>query len=513
MKTLLVLIVFSFLAVANLFAATDVYRATDIQPPPVPREFRAAWITEVASNADWPSKPGLSVAAQKAELITLLDQAVQLHLNAVVFQVRPASDAVYNSPYEPWSAVITGTQGKSPEPFYDPLAFAIQEAHKRGLELHAWFNPFRAWLSTERTAPAWNHVTRLHPEFIRRFGDQTWLDPGIPAVRNYVLSVVMDVVKRYDVDGVQFDDYFYPYPQNDANGHPLDFPDYGTWEEFGGPLHLGRDDWRRANINKFIYAAYVRIKATKPWVKIGVSPFGIWRPGYPPQIKGLDSYSSLYADSRLWLASGWVDYLSPQLYWSIDSRQQSFPVLLNWWERQNVHGRELWPGLSTAYVGENFSPEEIARQVQIIRSSAGATGEIYFHLKNLVDNIELNNLIRTQNMESALTPAMTWLSSDVPGQPTLSATEDTATNLTFQWTSPDAQSPRFWVLQYTGTNQVWKTQICPGSQSGCTFTTTHPDAISVSAEDNYGNVSSPAVLRRIVVPSARPWKKGMLNSY
>ncbi|HEY3761371.1 MAG TPA: family 10 glycosylhydrolase [Verrucomicrobiae bacterium] len=467
----------------------------------------------MASNADWPSGPGLSVADQKAQMTALLDQAVQLHLNAVVFQVRPACDAVYNSPYEPWSAVLTGTQGKPPAPFYDPLAFAIEEAHKRGLELHAWFNPFRAWLPTDKTAPAWNQITRLHPEFIRHYGDQTWLDPGLPVVRNYVLSVVLDVVKRYDVDGVQFDDYFYPYPQNGDNDRPLDFPDRDTWEEYGAPLHLSRDDWRRANINKFIYAAYVDIKAQKPWVKIGVSPFGIWRPGYPPQIKGLDSYASLYADSRLWLASGWVDYLAPQLYWSTDSRQQSFPVLLNWWERQNVRGRGLWPGLGAAYVGGTLSAEEIARQVEIIRYTGQATGEIYFHLNNLVNNVELNGLIRTQNVQTALAPALTWDSSDAPGQPILTATVDTATNLTFQWTSADSQSPRFWVLQYAGTNRMWRTQICPGTQSGCSFTTSHPEAIAISAMDHYGNVSAPAVLGRIAVPAPRPWRKGMLNSY
>src|SRR5260221_465047 len=196
---------------ATSCAAVDTYRPVALMPPAVPREFRGAWITCVASNADWPSQPGLTVAQQKAELILLLDRAAQLKLNAVFLQVRPASDAMYSSGIEPWSEYLTGTQGKSPEPFYDPLAFAITEAHKRGLELHAWFNPFRARQNLAKSPAAANHISKIHPEFIRQYGEQTWLDPGEPAVRAYVLRVVMDVVKRYDVDGVQFDDYFYPY--------------------------------------------------------------------------------------------------------------------------------------------------------------------------------------------------------------------------------------------------------------------------------------------------------------
>ncbi len=501
MKTHGVAIAFIFLFAANVFAAKDVYRAAGIEPPDVPREFRGAWITEVASNADWPSKPGLSAAEQKAELIALLDQAVQLHLNAIIFQVRPSADAVYASPYEPWSEYLTGVQGRPPEPYYDPLAFAIQEAHKRGLELHAWFNPFRVRLASAKSPPAWNDVMRTHPEFIRQYGDLTWVDPGEPAVRAYVLGIVMDVVKRYDVDGVQFDDYFYPYPQTDAEGRPLDFPDYATWKKYGEPMHLDRADWRRANINRFIYAAYLGIKREKPWVKFGVSPFGIWRPGYPPQIRGLDAYAVLSADSRLWLANGWVDYLSPQLSWSIASPEQSFPVLLDWWEEQNVKGRALWPGLSAAYVGREFSADEIARQVQVVRETPGVDGEIYFHLRNLVEDVGLNNLIRGENKTAALVPPMPWLSSSVPGRPVLSVTEDTPTNLTFQWQPAAGESPKLWVLQYLGTNEVWTSEICPSTQGGCTFSTFRPDAVAIRDLDQYGNLSAAASLRKVVIPT------------
>ena len=333
---------FIWLSAVTLLAADEVYRPVAVTPPEPPREFRGAWITEVASNQDWPSKPGVPAAQMQAELIALLDRAAQLKLNAVIFQVRPACDAIYASPLEPWSAYLTGRMGQPPQPAFDPLAFAVAEAHQRGLELHAWFNPFRALLPEDKTFVALNHISKTHPELIRQYGDQTWLDPGEPAAREHVLRVILDVVRRYDVDGVQFDDYFYPYPEKDAAGRGLNFPDDASWRKYGG--NLNRDDWRRQNINQFVHDVYQNIKAAKPWVKFGVSPFGIWRPGSPKTILGLDAYANLYADSRLWLASGWVDYFSPQLYWPVDAPQQSFPALLNWWTAQNVNNRGLWPG-------------------------------------------------------------------------------------------------------------------------------------------------------------------------
>ncbi|MGH7975233.1 MAG: glycoside hydrolase family 10 protein, partial [Limisphaerales bacterium] len=257
---------FAFLVPTLLFAADEIYQPASIVPPLPPREFRGAWIATVA-NIDWPSKPGLPVAQQKAELISLLDRAAQLKLNAVIFQVRSACDAMYASPLEPWSEYLTGTQGKAPQPFYDPLAFAIAEAHKRGLELHAWFNPFRARNFQAKSPAAADHISRTHPELVRKYGGELWLDPGEPAVREHVLRVVMDVVRRYDIDGVQFDDYFYPYPKKNSYGEEMDFPDYATWKKYGNGL--SRDNWRRQNINQFIQTIYQNIKAVKPWVKFG----------------------------------------------------------------------------------------------------------------------------------------------------------------------------------------------------------------------------------------------------
>ncbi|HEY1717729.1 MAG TPA: family 10 glycosylhydrolase [Verrucomicrobiae bacterium] len=481
---------------AMLFAANFIYQPAAVKPPNPPREFRGAWITEVATNQDWPSKPGLSVAEQKAELVSLLDRAVQLHLNAIILQVRPECDAMYASPIEPWSEYLTGTMGKAPQPFYDPLAFAIEEAHKRGLELHAWFNPFRALLADTKSPVALNHISRTHPELVRKYGDQLWLDPGEPVVRQYVLRVVMDVVKRYDVDGVQFDDYFYPYPEKDSAGRVLDFPDYATWEKYGLPNGYDRASWRRQNINQFIQAVYQNIKAVKPWVKFGVSPFGIWRPGFPKQIRGLDAYASLYADTRLWLANGWLDYFSPQLYWPVDDFPHSFPALLGWWSSQNIQGRNLWPGLSTANVGEKFSANEIARQIQITRAQSGAGGEIFFHLKNLTDNPALAAVIRNAYPQPALVPASPWLDSFSPDKPRLAIVGNTGANVQVRWENSGGEPAWLWVLQSRATNSVWTTEILPASRTNYTFENSSPDIISIHAVNRAGNLSPPAALKK-----------------
>jgi uncharacterized lipoprotein YddW (UPF0748 family) len=488
------LAVFIGLLPVMLFAAGEVYRPVAVTPPLPAREFRGAWIAAVATNQDWPSKPGLPVAQQKAELIALLDRAAQLKLNAVILQVRPMCDAIYASPIEPWSERITGTQGRAPQPFYDPLAFAIAEAHRRGLELHAWFNPFRAThpLAESRVAP--NHISKTHPELTRQYGRHLVLDPGEPAARAHTLAVVMDVVNRYDIDGVTFDDYFYPYPEKDASGLKVDFPDDASWQKYGLQSGLSRADWRRQNVNQFIQQVYQSIKAAKPRVKFGISPFGVWRPGYPSQIKGLDTYADIYADSRLWLASGWLDYFAPQLYWPVDSPQQSFPVLLNWWTQQNVKGRHLWPGLSAANVGEKWGPDEIARQIKLTRSQPGSGGEIFYHLRNLADNPALANVVRAEYMQTALVPASPWLNSVPPDKPKLNIGESRA-GLRFQWEPSGGKPAWLWILQYR-TNEVWATEILPAGQTTRTFENFRPDLVAVSAVDRTGNLSSPAALKK-----------------
>jgi uncharacterized lipoprotein YddW (UPF0748 family) len=493
---------FIWLMPAILFAADLTYVPVTITPPAPPREFRGAWLATVA-NVDWPSQPGLSVAAQKAELIALFDRAVQLKLNAVIFQVRPMADAVYASPLEPWSEFLTGRMGQSPEPFYDPLAFAIAEAHQRGLELHAWFNPFRVSLppAQARSPAALEHLSRTHPELVRRYGNLLWLDPGEPAAREHVLNVVLDVVRRYDVDGITFDDYFYPYPDKDAEGLTMDFPDDASWRKYGISSGMSRDSWRRANVNQFVQKINRSIKALKPWVKFGISPFGIWRPGFPKPVQGLDTYAKLYADSRLWLASGWVDYFSPQLYWPVDQREQSFPVLLQWWSAQNTKHRHLWPSLNAANVGIKWRPDEIARQIQIARRQPGVDGQIFYHLRTLQENQTLAGVVRAQYLQPALVPASPWLNSISPDRPKLTFGESRAGGQ-FEWTTAGGEPAWLWVLQFRS-HEVWTTEILPANQTSRTFSDFRPDLIAVSAVDRDGNESAPAALKEITPPSAR----------
>jgi uncharacterized lipoprotein YddW (UPF0748 family) len=481
-----------FFVSAALVAAADVYQPATIVPPAPPREFRGAWIATVA-NMDWPSAPGQSVAQQKAELISLLDTAVRLKLNAVIFQVRPSCDSIYASAIEPWSYYLTGGPGESPQPFYDPLAFAIQEAHRRGLELHAWFNPFRARM-TPAEPIALNHIARTHPEWVRSYGDQLWLDPGVPAVREYVLRVVMDVVRRYDIDAVHFDDYFYPYPVKNSSGVNLPFPDGASWRAYGERSGLARDDWRRQNINEFIQSVYQNIKAQKPWVKFGVSPFGIWRPGFPSGVRGTDAYGQLYADSRLWLANGWVDYLAPQLYWPIDSPEHSFTALLNWWAQQNVRQRNLWPGLAAYEAGSLFPPAEIARQIQVTRAHPGASGVILFHLKTFEENPLLASLVGAQYTQTAMVPASPWLDTVPPGKPQLAGRENGAV-WTFQWATPGGNPVAKWLLQYYTPERAWQTAVLPANQWEETFGFS-PEAVSIRPLDRAGNLGPPAVVRK-----------------
>ena len=479
------------LLLPRLAGAVDFdYAPAHIMAPEPPREFRGAWLATVA-NIDWPSKPGLPVAQQKAELIALMDRAAQLKLNAIIFQVRPSADAFYPSSLEPWSEYLMGRMGQAPQPAYDPLALAIAEAHRRGLELHAWFNPFRAQHALAKSAPSFGHISHTHPEFIRRYGGELDLDPGDPAVRDYVRRVVLDVVNRYDVDGVHFDDYFYPYPTKDGQKRDVDFPDLTTWEKYGSGYD--RATWRRRNINEFVHSVYTGIKDTKPWVKFGISPFGIWRPHYPGTVRGFDAYDKIYADSRLWLANGWVDYLSPQLYWPVTSPEQSFPALLQWWRGQNDLHRHVWPGLADYQTGQKFAGTEIARQIDITRTQR-AQGAIHFHLRNLTENPVLERTLLTAYAAPALVPASPWLVAAPPEVPQVFASAH-GTGVYLAWSAGGNRPVRNWVLQ-TRNHGVWQTEILPGGVTSRDVLGPAPDAVVLRAADRLENLSPPAALKR-----------------
>ena len=400
---------------------------------------------------------------------------------------------MYASQFEPWSEYLTGAMGKAPSPFYDPLAFVISEAHQRGLELHAWFNPYRAhhpksW--SPITAP---HISKTRPELVRRYGKNLWLDPGEPAVQDYSLKVVMDVVKRYDVDGIHFDDYFYPYAEKSADGGELPFPDEASWQRYGAGGKLSRDDWRRENVNHFIERTYQSIKAAKPWVKFGLSPFGIWRPGNPPQIKGFDAHAKLYADARQWLHLGWADYFAPQLYWASDDHDHSFPVLLGWWAEQNDKQRHLWPGLNGAEAGGKLKNTEIARQIQLTRKQAGASGTILYSFHALVDNRVLANSLTAEFKQTALVPASPWLGNKPPVSPSLKV--GSSKPLQVRWTSGEGEPVRWWVLQYQ-TRAGWQTEILSAEKRARNFPGGEPESIALTAVSRTGIASvTTAVIR------------------
>jgi uncharacterized lipoprotein YddW (UPF0748 family) len=399
-------------------------------PPAAPREFRAAWVAAVA-NIDWPSQPGLTVEAQQKEVRDLIARARSVGLNTLILQVRPAADALYASPLEPWSEYLTGTQGKAPEPLYDPLAFWIQEAHAAGLELHAWFNPYRARPTSARSALAPSQLANTRPELVKSYGDQLWLDPGAPGAAEHVLAVILDVVRRYDVDGVHFDDYFYPYPIKDGAGLPVDFPDEPSWQAYlsnGGTL--SRPDWRRDNVDRFVERTYREVHREKPHVRVGVSPFGIGRPDRrPPGIKGFSQFDELYAHAERWLEQGWLDYLVPQLYWKMGSTDQAFGPLLDYWRAQNPKGRHVWPGLFTSRTGasEPWPVEEITGQIELTRSRGDDAGHAHFSLVALKkDYGGISGRLAALYGGPALVPATPWLGASAPPAPSVGLIHSTA---------------------------------------------------------------------------------------
>lgn len=374
--------------------------------PAVPQEFRAAWISTV-HNIDWPSRSGLSGAAQRAELLNILNTCAQLKLNAVFLQVRPNADALYRSSLEPWSQWLSGP---GVNPGYDPLAFAIQEAHRRGIELHAWFNPFRAKANVKH-AVGRNHISLTRPDLMKRNGSVLLINPSASASRDHALKVIMDVVRRYDIDGVHLDDYFYPYPTPGRAWSPASFGDGKSPSQ------------RRGYIDDFVQDMYKSVKSSKPWVRVGVSPFGIWRPGVPGGIEaGVDAYEHLACDARKWLSRGWVDYLAPQLYWRCSPAKQSFPALMQWWAAQNSR-RPVWPGIATARIMSSEDPgrpaSEIAAQVNYSRSLARtAPGQCFWSIKSIMRNAGgIQKYLNRLYPSMAVPPAMPWCGTGTPGQP------------------------------------------------------------------------------------------------
>ncbi|NNC90277.1 MAG: family 10 glycosylhydrolase [Akkermansiaceae bacterium] len=460
----------------------QVYSPVREKVPMVPREFRGAWVACVY-NIDWPSRKGLSAGAQQAELRRILDKMASLRMNAIIFQVRPHADAVYKSSHEPWSPWLTGSMGRSPG--YDPLAYCIKEAHARGIEVHAWFNPFRALPNASMPVSS-NHITRTHPSLIRRFKNYKWMDISQSYAHKRALSVILDVVKRYDVDGVHIDDYFYPYPDVGKDGRPKQvFPDGKSPAQ------------RRGYVDGFVRSMYSSVKRTKPWVRVGISPFGIWKPGVPGGTEArISAYDHLAADSRKWLSNGWCDYLSPQLYWRING-PQSFSKLLSWWRSQG--SRPVWPGIATSRISSKDDPgrpaSEILNQVELSRRiGRNWVGHVHWSAKALMNNRGgvSTGLAKSAYREPALVPPMPWLSRSAPPAPQAAASAG-ANGTSVKWNrvregakyTVQARYGRSWTLsQVTGAGATGVT--LPGA----------PDAIAVRAIDRFGTESSAVVLGR-----------------
>lgn len=484
-------------------SSTKSVSKNEINPavPQADKEFRAAWVATVA-NINWPSKPGLSTQEQQNEAIAQLDFLKQHNFNAVILQVRPQCDALYKSDLEPWSYFLSGQQGKTPDPYYDPLEFWVEAAHDRGIELHVWLNPYRAHHKDGKEVSDLS-IVKKRPELVMFLKEgYWWMDPAMKGTQDHTTAVVMDIVKRYDIDGVHFDDYFYPYPSYNGNA---DFPDSVSWtayQQSGGKLSRG--DWRREAVNLLIERLYKDIKATKPHVKFGLSPFGIWRPGYPPSIGGFDQYDQLYADARLWLNKGWIDYFTPQLYWPINRMAQSFPVLLGWWAEENTMHRHLWPGISVGRDTSARNVNEILSQVMITRGMLPQSkGVVHWSISGVTQNPNMAKaFINGPYKRQALVPASPWLDKKAPASPSITTIRENDT-LRISWTHPDEKDVFHWIVYHKYGNN-WTYTILNRNDRSLTINRFTADAartplnkIAVSAVDRVGNESG---LKELDIP-------------
>lgn len=402
------------------------------------REMRAVWIASVY-NLDWPSKKGLPAAEQKQEFIRLLDEIKAMNMNAVIMQIKPTADAFYPSAYGPWSEYLTGTQGK--DPGYDPLEFMIEEAHKRGLEFHAWFNPYRITMNhTDLSRLSADHPAREHPDWTIAYGNQLYYNPGIPETQDFIVSGIEEVVKNYDIDAVHMDDYFYPYKIAGVS-----FPDQETYETYGKKAFTHIEDWRRDNVNQLVKQINNTIKKEKPYVKFGISPFGVWRnikddPTGSNTTAGMTNYDDLYADTREWIQQHDIDYVTPQIYWSIGFQAADYDVLTKWWSNE-VKGEpvHLYIGQAAYKINQNSDPawsdpEEYFRQIELNRQSQLVQGSMHFSLKDINRNPlnVKNRLIEESYRKPALIPEMPWLHQKAPKKPIIQSVKKTSDGASLQ---------------------------------------------------------------------------------
>lgn len=376
------------------------------------REFRGAWLHTVFQD----QYHRQSTAQNKKYLTDQLDRLKAAGVNAVVFQVRPQADAFYPSKLEPWSRFLTDN-GQEPSPRWDPLQFMIDESHARGMELHAWLNPYRVTSSAKQVLPK-GHIYHKHPEWFVKYDGKTYFDPGLPESRQFITDVVLDIVSRYDIDGIHFDDYFYPYPVAGK-----EFPDAKSFDKYGKGMK--RDDWRRHNVDLLIQGLHEKISAKKPWVVFGISPFGIWRNKTSDprgsDTSGLQNYDALYADVLLWAREGWIDYLLPQLYWDLEHKRASYLTLVDWWAR-NGQGRHVFIGqdigitMKTPDIAPSSEPTQLRHKLNLTRQAQAITGNCWWPGYSLTANQGgiADSLARNFQSTIALTPEYPWISRKCP---------------------------------------------------------------------------------------------------
>lgn len=413
------------------------------------RELRAAWIATVF-NIDWPSSSGLPEHIQKKEMLSILDTLQNLKFNAAILQVKPTADAFYQSKLSPWSRFLTGQQGS--DPGYDPLAFFIEEAQKRNIETHIWINPFRVLNGESFNSLSQNHIARKQNSWIINYNNRYYFDPGNPQVQSYILKEIIDLIKRYDIDAIHFDDYFYPYKIYNK-GKVILFDDTISWKKYGKKKFTNREDWRRNNINEFIKQVSQEIKKHKPYVKFGISPFGVWRnrsedPKGSNTKAGQTNYDDLFADVLTWINNGWIDYVMPQIYWHFDTKGVPYDILVDWWKKQIKNNINLYIGLGVYKLGEqNWPASHITKQVDYARKKniPGFSAYSINWIKKNTQNIT-NEIISNIQPTDALVPINKKMINITPLYPKEFTSITNNNDIILKWKNNDPENTRYFIL-------------------------------------------------------------------
>lgn len=448
-----------FLALSLIFPflSTVIYGQSQLPPK---REFRGVWIATV-QNIDWPSKRGLNSDIQKQELLKVFDEHQKTNLNAIMLQIRPSADALYAKNREEWSIFLSGKQGVPPSPQFDPLEFAIQEAHKRGMELHAWINPYRATNNLLKSDVSDNHITNKRPEWFFTYAGKKYFNPGLPEVQQYIVQIIMGIVRNYDVDGIHFDDYFYPYPGKET------LPDSASFQLYGKNFK-DINDWRRHNVDTLIKTLSDSIHKEKRFVKFGISPFGIWRnlkdDPEGSESNGLSGYSALFADARNWLKQGWIDYINPQLYFPFSYPAAPYEKLLDWWSL-NSFGKHVYIGQGVYRAMEDREgwrdKQQLPNQIRYLRKDTRVQGSVFFSSKSLTNNLAgFQDSLRASFYQfKSLPPTMLWLDAVGPQSPLNLTARPSTGAVILSWKEPmhvrDGETAHGYVVyRFNETEQV-----------------------------------------------------------